>query len=234
MDEELYRKIVHEAARVPNLMSFLPIGHGEPLMDPNIIDRIEYARKVIPEYTLIKLFTNGIALDESMIGRLKALKHVEITISINGIYDGTRQKVMGLAHDDTEHVLKMWKFARDQGVYVDATMVAHESVSKIEQQEFVLMGGSIIRLSNWAGETWDYVRCGPNYTVCDRALSFMYILWTGQVGLCCFDPFGKENFGNVGQTDLQELWNSDERQDICFKMQNGRREDLKLCDICVK
>jgi len=232
MSEELYRKIVDETATLPSVETFLPLGHGEPFMDPDILPRIEYARGKLDEKILIKVFTNGVALNEDHIQRLNELKHVELSISVNGIYPGTRKAVMG--QDDTQHVLEMWHYAREVGLPVVGTMVAAEGVSMVEQQEFVLMGGCVITLSNWAGSVWEYHNVGPNQLMCDRAKSFTYIMWTGQVALCCFDPFGKVNFGNVGQNTIKELWETDKRQYVCFEMEYGDRTKLELCKDCVK
>ena len=232
MDEELYRKIVDESALIPNLQTFFPIGFGEPLLDPNIIDRVHYACFKLKSTTVVKLFTNGILLSQDIIRELPSVRNFELSISINGARSDTRWRLMG--HSDSDHCLEMWQYAREKDIHVDATMVKDDSVSIEEMEQFILQGGTITRLSNWAGQSWDCSVRDKSLGTCSRATSFAYIMWTGQMSLCCFDPVGVYDFGNVRDSTIMELWESPERQEIAFRVQHQDRKGLKLCEKCMK
>ena len=232
MDEQLYRKIVDEAATIPNLQTFIPMGYGEPLMDPDIIDRVQYACHKIYSPTVVKLYTNGILLEQPHIRALLGLRNFELSISINGVHPDTRQRLMG--HNDSDHCLEMWQYAREHGMRTDATMVADDSITKEEMEAFILQGGTLTRLANWAGQLWDCPSIEPSPGACSRATSFVYLMWTGQMPLCCFDPVGVYDFGNVRDSTIMELWESPERQEIAFKVQYRDRKGLKLCGNCMK
>lgn len=221
MSDELYKKIVHDCMVVPTLKTFIPMGTGEPFCDPQIKSRIIYARQQLPGVA-VKLFTNGSLLDETKLQWLAEVPNFELHISVNALKPETRQRLMGL--DDLEHVLKMWSRARQLHVDVVAQMVAYPGVDQQELTQFQDAGGKIIRCANWAGQFGSSIETQRE---CNRLESHMFVLYTGQVALCCFDPFGAVDCGNLTHTSVQEAWNSSRRQEMTVWTTN-------LCRNCRK
>jgi uncharacterized Fe-S cluster-containing radical SAM superfamily enzyme len=225
MPDKLYAKIVNECVEVPTLEVFIPMGTGEPLCDPKILSRIFYARTVLDDRVIIRLFTNASFLDDPIVEYLSTVRNFQLHISLNGLRHETRHRLMGL--DDAEHVLKMWQKARDLKMQVLATMIAHPSVDPVELAEFAQRGGRVISYANWSGRIWEPVGRVTHPRNCSRVAHHLFILYTGQVSLCCFDPFGTENFGDLTRNTVKEVWGSPRRQ-------FADRNYLELCYKCVK
>jgi MoaA/NifB/PqqE/SkfB family radical SAM enzyme len=56
---DLYRRIIDEAATIPVIEKLTLTGLGETLLDRHLIERVRYARRVLPAGVAIDLYTNG-------------------------------------------------------------------------------------------------------------------------------------------------------------------------------
>ncbi len=229
MADELYKKIIEEASRLPALVTFIPMLTGEPFCDKQIVERIEYARERMPEVS-IELYTNGSLLTFEIMQQLKAIPKFGLSISLNGLNPETREKVMGLK--DWPHVLRMCKYAEQIGLSYRPTMVAYTEINPEEVSGFIKSGGTAIQYQSWAGQQYPYRR--NRWTSCVRALRHMTVRYNGDANLCCFDPFGKVSFGNLNNQSIEEIWTSQKRQEYIARHKEGKGNSLKLCDSCTE
>lgn len=229
MADGLYRKIVEDAAQY-NLISFTPILTGEPFCDPGIMSKIKLARELMPK-TMIKLFTNGSLMTFEQIDELASLGDVEINISLNGQDKWRRQEMMGL--DDFDEVLGKINYISNLGIGYGVSAVWHPVYSIEQINKFLKITGSyFIRFQSFCGDIYPYRRVFS--TRCLRVTEYLTVMWTGQVNLCCFDPFGKVFFGDLNRQTLREIWDGDAHRKYLEAHDNWHGEKMELCNRCTE
>lgn len=229
MTQELYEKIIDEASRLPNLVQFDPMLTGEPFLDRNFMDRLKLARAKLPDVA-IEIYTNGSLFTPDLVHQLAAIPKLRLSVSLNGLSPETREKVMGLK--DYWAVVQAFKLMDRLGMKYRATMVAYPDISQGEITAFIEAGGSAIRYQSWAGIQYPYER--RRWTQCPRAINQMTVLYTGVVCLCCFDPFGEVNFGDLNEQTIEEVWKTSRHQEYQLRHKEGRGHELPKCDACTE
>lgn len=229
MTDKLYTKIINEASQLPGLQTFIPMLTGEPFCDKQIIQRIKYARQCLPLVN-IQLYTNGSLLTFEILQQLRLMPNFHLSISLNGLNPETRKRVMGL--DDWAHVVRMVRYAEQIKLSYRVTMVAYPEITEKEVRDFSAVGGTAIQYQSWAGQQYHYER--KRWTSCIRALSHMTVRYNGDANLCCFDPFGKVEFGNVNTETLEEIWTSRERQEYRDAHAVGQGNKMPMCEACTE
>ena len=229
MGDVLYEKIVQDASQY-HLNIFIPMLTGEPFCDRRIIERIRLARELMPR-TQIMIYSNGSLIMDGDIENLANMGNIKFNISLNGASVKTRQKLMGL--NDWEIVKS--KVIRMDGLgLLDAvSMVWYPTLSIEELKDFSELPRSIgIRFQSFAGENYRYKRTVP--TSCRRVTESLTVMWHGQVNLCCFDPFGRVNFGNLNSQTIEEIWNSPLHLEYLAAHKENRGQEMRLCESCTE
>lgn len=229
MEQSLYEKIINEASKLPNLQIFHPMLTGEPFLDKQIIARLKLAREKLPNVE-IEIYTNGSLLSDQIIYQLKDIPHLRLSISLNGLKPETRKKVMGL--DDYWSVIQAFKTMERLNIKYRATMVAYPEINREEIEAFIESGGFAIQYQSWAGIQYPYNR--RRWTSCPRAINQMTVLYTGQVCLCCFDPFGEINFGDLNKQTIEEIWTSPKHREYQMMHKQGRGNEMPKCQSCTE
>lgn len=229
MDQELYEKILDEASHLPNLILFQPFLNGEPFLDERFMERLRLARTKLPKVE-IEIYTNGSLLTTEVIHQLGEIDNIHFSISLNGLKPETRKRVMGL--DDYWFVVQALKLMENLGIKYRATMVAYPEINREEIIDFIESGGTAIQYQSWAGIQYPYER--RRWTNCVRALCQMTVLYTGDVCLCCFDPFGEVNFGNLNVESMEAIWNSNQHKEYQMKHKQGRGHEMPKCRSCTE
>jgi radical SAM protein with 4Fe4S-binding SPASM domain len=67
---------------------------------------------------------------------------------------------------------------------------------------------------------------------CALPFTDIYITYTGDVALCCFDSYGSVKMGNIAEDSLQDIWLSDSFREYRSELLRSRRQNLKLCRKC--
>lgn len=229
MSDELWDKIVSEAACLSGLQTFIPMLTGEPFCDKQILSRIRHARERLPK-VMIQLYTNGGLLTEAILEELAAVPQFFLNISLNGLKPEIREHLMGLK--DWVHVVRMARYAQQIKLPTRVTMVAYPELHEKDLSDFNAVGGVAIQYQSWAGQQYPYER--KRWTSCPRALSHMTVRYDGSANLCCFDPFGKVSFGNVTEQTLEEIWQGRARREYRESHQVGQGNRLPLCGACTE
>lgn len=256
MDDALYSKIVRECAAEEEFKELVPMSKNEPLLDPQLEDRIaEFKRSARPHQS-VELVTNGSALTPARFERLVRSGVDLITISVSAFTEATYQKMMqGLA----------WKQVRRNLEAVTASPLlpqvniflryvkqrGNEAEFPAFRRYWQRRGLNVFgfEINNRAGTVQDYDRRQPfrNFFfrrlrkamgrryfkgVCPHVFSIMHVLQNGEVPLCANDWDNREVLGNVRQTTLREIYNSPRLQEIRELMRQGRYEDIAPCKEC--
>ncbi len=67
---------------------------------------------------------------------------------------------------------------------------------------------------------------------CDLFLKQAYVLYNGDMIICCHDWKRTVVLGNLGQQSLAEIWNSQHFLDLIRQYQAGDFRNLKVCAVC--
>jgi sulfatase maturation enzyme AslB (radical SAM superfamily) len=236
----LFRRIVDEAATIPQIDQITLTGLGEPLLDRFVVDRVKYIRSVMKAIP-IDIFTNGSYLRPQMTRDLIDAGVSLLNVSLNGVDRAQRQQIMKL--DNYEEVVAYIRYARACGagkmrvvvkgvVSKDLMEVGDTEQFENQWREPALPDGSVfLHLEgNWAGKVWASrtVQRKP----CNRALNQIMVLWDGRVSLCCFDGDGEDIFGDLTTQTIRDIFNGGRALEVRTAHIEGRRADIDLCRGC--
>lgn len=83
-----------------------------------------------------------------------------------------------------------------------------------------------------------YVTEGKGYRIKNKLYNHCFLLWKssvitwdGEVVPCCFDKDARYRFGNVFESEFQEIWKSEGYSEFRRKILNGRKK-MDICSNC--
>lgn len=248
MDEELFHKIVDEAAEhLPVAIVFF--FRGESLLHPSFFSFLKYAKdKGIGP---IQFATNAYAMDHSIADQLVESGIDFISFSLDTldpeIYK--RSRLAGDLNVSMDHVVYMselCKARRKKGLSSPELQV-----STIETRDYI--GGQSEFVDYWKKYA-DIVRVYyehddqgrfrnpetqkkveelvPERKPCRKVFTDMLIYWDGQLALCCYDWRAGVRGINVREMTLQQAWDSEEYEMIREMHNSGDFRDDLLCKGC--
>jgi radical SAM protein with 4Fe4S-binding SPASM domain len=240
MTDDIYERLVRDAGRTAEHMML--IGLGEPFMDRQIFERIEFCHR---HSISTLLSTNGTFLDEATAARVLDSPLEQITLS----FDGARKETF-------EFYRKGAKFEKVRDNFVRFAKMKHDRRSKL--QVVVQM----VKMEGNAAEVGDFVRFWSSLSGVDQVRikedetnlmrpdaghassdwkhpchylwrGPMYVKQNGDVYPCCQSYMldGKP-VGNIGEQPLVAIWNSEEMQRMRRLHANGRGGEVDICSRC--
>ena len=248
MSFSLFAKLMKECARYPEVKSINLFLMNEPLMDRQIVERLNYAKDTNPE-AAICLWTNGCGLDERLSRNLILSGLDAIGVSIHAQWAETYRQLTG--RSDFERVLRrVTRFVelRNElrpGFRVDIRLVGvRQFLSPEEVDEAVeywaargvsdveSLLGHVNRAGNLPG-TYGVVH--RHIAGCADRMPYQMaaILYTGEVVICCMDWRKEGLMGNIKTESLARIWRSDRRRRLMAMLQG--EEDASsdfLCKRC--
>jgi len=247
MDWELFRKIIDEstAHRIRRISPYLM---NEPLLDRDIGNKIRYiAERRGTDSFLIKLNTNASLLDEEMARSLIGSWLDRIHFSCHGISrEAYETSMQGLSLDKTlaniDRFLDLRNKNGSKNPKAAVTMVKTKLIEQelpriktywesrgvsvhirpLENRATPEIGSKGLALESWRKFSW-----------CKRLFTQANILTNGDMVLCCVDYGYTTVLGNVGETSIAEVWNSEKAKDIRRRFLSGNTEGLP-CHTCMK
>ena len=249
MPDELYQKIIDEAAKHP-VLRLAPFLQNESLRDPKIHERIEYTKRKMPRYTQIRLISNGALLTEEMGYNLIHAGLDKLIISIQSIEQDVYEETMrGLKYDQTmENVMRFVDLKKRLGVknpdfevwmvrtkYVEEKLKAHKDfwsqrgiklkARKLNNQASPQLEERMRERGDIPNDDWEYAQS------CSIPFWRAWITWTGDMILCCADWHRSTVLGNLYESSMEEIWNGSAYQKHRKRMLCGDVEGL-LCQDC--
>jgi len=236
MPDEVFERLVQGAQRTGEHMML--IGLGEPLMDNEIFDRIEYCDR---HGIATLLSTNGVLLDEKASEKLLNSKLEHITLS----FDGSSKETF-------EHYRKGAKFERVRDNFVRFARMKHERGSKIQiVVQMVRMPGNAHEVDEfrafWSAVPGvDQVRVKEDETNLVQPegnrearpchylwRGAMYVKHDGRVYPCCQSyMLDGEPVGDLREKPLDEIFNSEEMQRLRKMHAENRAGEVDMCARC--
>ncbi|MCX7829881.1 MAG: radical SAM protein [Acidobacteria bacterium] len=247
MSDDLFKKIVMEL-KLHKVRRISPYMNNEPFLDKNIVEKLVFIKQEIPKSKIV-LTTNGSKLFPNVVDEL--IKHNPLDylyISFQGVEkEGYEETMRGsLKFEETmENVLylvsKLKESRAKHPFKVIITMVATNKVDPIKAVNFWSEKGVKAKwtpLENRGGNIIDFKKLKPKdsstrrFVNCTRLFKQAYILFNGDMVLCCTDYTRKAVLGNVEKTSIKEVWNSAKANSLRRLFFEGKLDDIPLCRDC--
>ena len=184
MDENTFKKIIDELAKVKYRGVLSPVHYGEPLLDKRIFRLMAYAKKKLPKATLL-IYSNGDCLTPSAYEKLISSGVTKFILTQHGI---TKSKRLG---ELFEHIKR------------NPNKKVRTNFSKFNENTPLLNRGGLVKPKNVLYE--------PGCIWPNNAL---VIDVDGNVILCCNDYLSTIKFGNVSKKSLLEIWEDKKYKNI--------------------
>jgi len=245
MEWDLFTKISDEITQ-HSVTRISPYLMNEPLLDRGLGRKIRYlADRKRPE-TVIKINSNGALLDEEMGEQLIASGLDRINFSVHGIRKETYESQMvGLKLEKVlENIDAFLELKRRKGANkprVRITMVRTKAIEKELPEIMAYWKARGVRvnvrpLENRARKEIAPTGLNPKtwkpFSFCNRLFEQAYILYNGDVVLCCVDWERNTILGNLRKQSLKEIWNSPRFLEIRKRYIAGDLKGL-LCQKCL-
>lgn len=204
MDDELYKDIINQLARIEYSGAIGLFSNNEPLLDKKIVERCQVARDKLP-YAYLYIYTNGILLNVELLCQL--LKHLDYIYIDN--YNTSKELIPPLE--------PVYQYLMENEI--DSNKI---SIHMRNQKEI---------LSTRAGNAPNSKIPAKINSRCILPFSQMIIQSNGKVSLCSNDALGQVILGNVKIQSLEEIWYSAKYEKIRTKIQLGRNQ-IDICHAC--
>jgi len=244
MDEALFRKIVDECvAHQPSRIS--PYLMNEPLLDPDLPERIRYVASKKGPRTEVEINTNASKLEGDMARELLCCGLDAMSISFHGLSkESYEASMVGLSFDENlrrvNDFAALWRAAPEPKPEVRITMVR----TKLTEPETPRiraywaergLKARIRPLGNRAHVSVEEARLNPNawepFVSCTELVRQAFIIYNGDAVLCCADWERSTVVGNLRERSLHEVWNGERYVEIRRRYFAGDLEGL-LCARC--
>lgn len=247
MNKMTYKKIIDEISNY-NVKRILLYLMNEPLMDKDIVNKINYAKEKNPK-AIVHIVSNGSLLNKKLSDELINSRLDYIEFSILGNTEETYKKVMHLDFYKTrKNILDFIRIAKIENkgkdyINIKITKTPRLLSDKEKDETINFWNSKGIKNINYfdnpisrAGNASFIPKIKKN-SVCGCksiwANDMMHIIYNGDVVLCCMDWKREVILGNVKENDLYNIWNS-KLYDITRKMRDGKIESPPdfICKRC--
>ncbi len=249
MDNATFERIVEESVR-NNVKVLSPYLQNDPLVDKNLHERVEIIRSIrgVKPFPKTKIITNGGLLTEERAENLIKAGLEHIVFSVHGvdkkIYDDIMQgPKFEMVIENIERLVRIREEmgAKNPNIEVWAVLTKDVEAQLEATQDFwrkrnIRFKGrqldnranpDIIDTSEMADSDaeWKYAH------YCTIPYWRAWILWNGDMVLCCVDWERTEVFGNIHDNSIKDIWNGDAYRAYRKRMKN---RDLAgtLCENC--
>lgn len=240
MPMELFRKIIDDAATIPQITEVAFAGLAEPLLDKHIVERVAYTRKTSPEKRT-EMYTNAVFLTAEKFEALKAAGLQIMVMSLNAATAEQHERLMKLKgkYDLVCRNID-YAIANRGDMYIDVrAVVGGEDFTVEDARLFIKRWGAVplgghgklISERNWAAENRTVVAFDPN-ECCKRALEQISVHRDGRVNLCCYDPRSVYSFGDLKTQTLREVYNSSKYVEFREWHRDNQAAKHPLCKVC--
>ncbi|MEF2145481.1 MAG: radical SAM/SPASM domain-containing protein [Desulfovibrionaceae bacterium] len=242
MEDDLFYKIVDECSRhwIGRISPYLM---NEPLLDQRMPDFISYINRKRKPVTKVKINTNGALLTESMSERLvdSGLRH--LWVSVQGYSEESYRTSMNLSLSRVLENIDRFLDIRDRkGKKLPKISITTLHTSLVENElDYARkywadrdVTFKIHKLDNRSGKDLSDLgvtkpRLRRN---CDLFLKQAYVLYNGDMILCCHDWRRSVVLGNVAEQGIAAVWNSERFVRIIREYFAGEYRNCEICRTC--
>lgn len=247
MSQQLFEVAIQSISQVNlNEISLFMHKEGEPLLDPNIIERIKYAKKKLVGLKELGINTNAMLLTPELSEGLLSSGLDTIYFSVDGASPETYNKIrINLDYNTVETNLRYFfalKRQRGNRIRVIMQMLTnnenHYEVAAFkekwqdEQCEFYIKQMHCYL----DGEHSSFVQNEKTKQlhVCQDPFKVMVIYVSGDIGICCWDYDNEHKIGNINDDTLLGLFNNSHFNYLREKQLKKECENIIPCNRCMR
>jgi uncharacterized Fe-S cluster-containing radical SAM superfamily protein len=246
MPIDLFRRIIDEAAE-HGVRRISPYLMNEPLMDRDLFDKVRYINERIPECKVV-ITTNGHFLTPPVADAILAMGDGihKLYVSFQGIEKESYEKTMrgNMDFDRTmANVNRFIETQRSRGLTRPQLWITMVDTAIIDARKAVAywrsrgVASKYTTLENRGGNIRDaesFSRTGAMsyYTTCTRLFKQAYIMFNGDLVLCCVDYSREQVLGNIVGSSIHEVWNGPVAKEIRRRYLAHEFDGLPLCGSC--
>lgn len=245
MEWGLFERIVEECAR-HKVRRISPYLMNEPFLDKELPKKIRFIHDNVPTAKVV-VTTNGSRLFPDVVKEVVDLGPAlhAIYISFQGMEKKGYEKTMRGTMDFETNLMninrlidaleaKQAKFPKVWITMVDTNVIdakkaiaywqkrgVHSKYTTLENR-----GGNIQDAESLAHTEMDY------YTECTRLMKQGYILFNGDMVICCTDYSRQMVLGNIVDSSVYEVWNGTQAVTYRRAYLSHRFDELPLCKVC--
>jgi MoaA/NifB/PqqE/SkfB family radical SAM enzyme len=245
MDQGLFERLIEECAR-HEVRRLSPYLMNEPFLDKDLPDRIRFMHENCPTAKVV-VTTNGSRLFPDTVEKVLGLGPAlhALYISIQGIEKESYEKTMrgAMKFDQTmenvHHLIdemkkrnakypEVWITMVDTNV-IDAKKAVQYWRSRGVRSKYTTLenrGGNIKDAQAIAHAEMDY------YTTCTRLMKQAYVLFNGDLVICCTDYSRQMVLGNMAGSSLHDVWNGEQAVAYRRAYLAHQFDELPLCKVC--
>ncbi|MFQ5708249.1 MAG: radical SAM/SPASM domain-containing protein [bacterium] len=248
MSDELFQNIIDEVVEFPMLRKIDPYLLNDPLVDKRMPERIEYIarKKGKRKYPKVRITTNAGLLLEEMGDRLLQTEGLdEINFSFHSIVPEVYERMMSPLKFDRVmgNILRFkeqWdKFPGKKPKLTVWTVKTQPVIENLHNEQAywkkVGIGFKARKLDNRANKSVEDLGLGDREFVrvpfCVIPFWRAWIMWNGDMIMCCVDQERSNLLGNCSQRSVQEVWNDPHYRDLRRRWRTKQLDGL-LCDNC--
>ncbi|MEW6607905.1 MAG: radical SAM protein [bacterium] len=244
MEFGLYKRLVDEISH-QYVSSLYLTGDGEPLLHPQLIEMIQYAKTMGIERVCVG--TNCMLLDEGISKQIISSGLDVIVFSVDAATQKTYQKLreggdFALVTTNVRRFLQLKKEIGNQSPQAVISFIrmkdnVTEIESFIDMWRHFLNDTDYIQIRDYdtlAGQVEDRRVSFPenNRKPCQYLWQQMVIYWNGDVPVCCKDFHGKCLMGNVTKNTIEELWQGAKFHQLRQMHLEAKYNNIPLCKNC--
>lgn len=228
MEWELYTRIIDGLPKSIKSVSFA--GIGEPLLNPRIVDMIEYAAA---KGLRVYMFTNGTLLKGKLLERIAASALDSLIVSMEPDSESARHYRNIDYHEIAEHI-REFAAKKRRGQTVSISLVMNEMHADRIQGFIAEWKGLVdhVKISPQMG-----IACGdadtPPFACSELWRGNMDIKTDGSVSVCCFDSSEELVIGNVTTDSLKSMIHNEKYRELLRQMVAGNLpKRCRRCTVC--
>lgn len=238
MSFELFKKIILEAKK-DGVKLFQLSFYGEPLIDSELIDKIQFIKTNI-EGAWTKIVTNASLLSNEQSIALLNAGISEIRISIEGNNKEEYEKIRkGLSYDMVLSNIKNLKKIRDSNasfktdIVITGLNIIDNPLIEKPFKEFWGQYADAVYIRN---ENQIDIELGESFhhkvLPCNELFTTLPILADGSYTICIYDWYGKEVYGNISNSSISQAWFA--KKLLLYRVMHliGFKRKMKLCNNC--
>lgn len=230
----LFTKIIDEAAEY-NLPSIKLNYRGEPLLHPDIVKMVKYAKK--KGILEVQFNTNGRLLSKKKARELIEAGLDRIIFSFDAATKETYEKIRrGSNYEKVINNIKNLINIRDKkGIKRPLTRVQMVKMpeNRNEVEDFIKMWRPII---NRIAVSTERNPLGTKKKIehfpCSQIWQRLMICWDGEVRMCCGDWYGEYVLGNIKKASIYNIWHGKKLNKIRKIHSKGDFNKMPLCARC--
>ncbi len=247
MEWKLFKKIILECKKndVERILLYLM---NEPLMDKEIVKKINYAKRKNPK-AIVHIVSNGNLLNEKLSKKIIKSKLDYIEFSVHGInkasYEETMKKLkFNKTIQNIEKFISMAQKYKKKKDYVHIKTLNIKNKTKNKQKIIEFWKEKGINNINYfeapisrAGNIgWLKVKTKEEVKGCNSIWrdEMIHILFNGNIILCCMDWKRENILGNIRNKSIKDIWNDKKymktEQIILGKLKSPKNFICKKCE----